>query len=527
MKRTIKSLFGILLSIIIIASTLMFNTSAAGTIIAFSKNPLTVGDSLSVTISIDAGAPMYGVMCSVNYNSSVLEYKSGGGAGGAGSVRIVESPSGETKVSYTLTFSAIKAGSSSISVSDVVASVQGANGSEEKGLSSASANVTVNDASLSANANLSALSLSAGTLSPKFNQNTTSYSVNVKNSVTSCKVYATAADSGAKVNVAGNDTLKIGKNVRTVTVTAPSGAQKIYTININRSEAEQLESSEPSSSEEEKDLTTNIEGVEYTVATDISGVSLFKGFTASTAKFNEQDVAIAVDSANNFKLYFLKANDSNELVPYTYDEANNNFVKLAYHTQGDNSYIYSETPVDFNLPKDFYNTTAVIGNNDVKCFASTDTSASDFCYVYCFSNGQYGFYRYDKVENTMQRYPEMLILAEQENKEPIEEDPKGQGLLSRFNSLSTNAKIIVIAIPLLIIAAIALAVLLIIKFIGNRNADNYDEDGNLIDDELFEGISFDDFSNSDKSIITDEVTDSNTEIEPETESADISNDSQN
>ena len=327
MKRTVKKLFAFIVSVVILSSALIFNTSAAGTIIAFSKKTLTVGDTLSVTVSIDAGAPMYGVMCNVNYNSTVLEYKSGVGAGGAGSVRIVESPSGETKVSYTLTFNAIKSGSSAISVSDVIASVQSDNGSVEKGLSSASANVTVNDASLSANANLSSLSLSAGRLSPKFNQNTTSYTVTVKNSVTSCNLYATAADSGAKVSVSDSSALKIGKNVRTVTVTAPSGAQKVYTITINRSEEEKLVSSEQSSSEdEENDLTTTIEGVEYTVATDISNEKLFKGFTVSTAKFNEQDVAVAVDSMNNYKIYFLKGKDSDELKPYTLDETNNNFT---------------------------------------------------------------------------------------------------------------------------------------------------------------------------------------------------------
>ncbi len=492
MKRTIKSLLAFLISIVIITSAFIFNTSAAGTIIAFSKNPLTVGDSLSVTVSIDAGAPMYGVMCNVNYNSTVLEYKSGVGAGGAGSLKIVESPSGDTKVSYTLTFRAIKSGSSAISVNDVVASIQGSNGSEEKGLASASANITVNDASLSANADLSALSLSAGSLSPKFNKNTTSYTAAVKNSVTSCKVYATAADSGAKVAVSGADTLKIGKNVRTVTITAPSGAQKVYTITINRSE---VETSEPTS-EPENNLTTNIEGKEYTVATDISDVNLYSGFTASTGKFNEQEVAVAIDSASNYIIYFLKSFDSNELKPYIYDEVNGNFIKLAVLTQGDNTYIHSETPTDFVIPKDFYATTAKIGENEVKCFASSDISKSDFYYFYCFSNGQYGYYRYDKVENTMQRYPEMLDLIKQNTEIPTEEPQKDQGFLTRFNSLSSNAKIIVIAIPLLIIVGIALVVVIIVKLFGGKNDAEYDDNEDFINDKAFEGISFGEFANN-------------------------------
>ena len=523
--KIIKSLFTFLLSVMILSSTLVFNTSAAGTIIAFSKNSLTVGDSLSVTISIDAGAPMYGVMCTVNYNSAILEYKSGGGAGGAGSVRIVESPSGETKVSYTLTFNTLKSGTSAFSVGDVVASVQGANGSEEKSIAGSSANVTVNDVTLSANADLKALSLSAGTLSPAFNKNTTSYTISVKNSVTSCLVYATAAEQGAKVNVSGVPELKIGKNVRTVTVTAPSGAQKVYTITINRSEAEKPVSSvQSSSSEEEKKedkLTTNIGGVEYTVATDISNQKLFKGFTASTAKFNDEDVAVAVDATNAYKIYFLKSVDSKELNPYTYDEINKNFIKLAFLTQGENTYIYSEAPVDFVAPKDFYPTTETIGENTVNCFANSNESIADFCYLYCYSNGQYGFYRYDKIENTLQRYPEMLALVNEENKEQEndkDEELKDSGFIERFNSLSSNAKIIVIAIPLLIILGITLLVLIFIKLFKNKNTDDYDEDEDLLDDEIFNTISFGDFADTQENIEdATEITDVESQDNEETE----------
>ena len=71
MKKFLKAFLGTLLSVIILTSTLILNTSAAGTIISFSKNTLTVGETLSVSVTIDAGAAMYGVMCSVNYDSNV------------------------------------------------------------------------------------------------------------------------------------------------------------------------------------------------------------------------------------------------------------------------------------------------------------------------------------------------------------------------------------------------------------------------------------------------------------------------
>ena len=104
---------------------------------------MTVGDTLTVNVTIDAGAAMYGVMCSVNYDCSILEYVSGDGVGGSGTIKIVESPLGETKVTYTLAFLAIKDGSSTISLTDVYVAVQGVNGSEEKLLFESSSTVFI------------------------------------------------------------------------------------------------------------------------------------------------------------------------------------------------------------------------------------------------------------------------------------------------------------------------------------------------------------------------------------------------
>ncbi len=494
MKKYFKISVSLLLSLIILVSGLVFSVSAAGTIISFNKNTLTVGETLSVTVSIDAGAAMYGVSCSVNYDSSVLEYKSGGGAGGAGSVKIVESPSGDTKVSYTLTFNTIKAGASSVSIVDVVCSVQGNNGSEEVGVSGASATVTVNDVTLSDNADLSSLSLSAGSLSPRFSAGTTSYTATVKNSVTKSSVYAKSADPAAKVEVSGSSTLEIGENVRTITVTAPSGAQKVYTVTIYRSETVESEPDDSSSeSDEVNPLATNIEGVEYTVATDISGVTLFNGFTASTAQFNSQEVAIATDANGYYEIYYLKAPDSDVLVPYTYDATAQVFTVLPYYTQGDYTYIFTDIPEGKTVnDEDYYATTSRISGFDVNGFANQNSALKDFLYVYCYSGDAYGFYRFDTIENVMQRSPEISLVDIDSIETP--DDTEDDGFLARFSSLTTNAKIIVLALALLLIAVVVLLVLLVIKFIKRKDADYFDDDEDFINDQEFDKVTYSGFS---------------------------------
>ena len=116
MKHFLKSLLGLLVCISVLFSMLAINTYAAGTTIAFSKKSLTVGESVTVTVRFNAEEAIYGVSAVVNYDNNVLNYASGNAVGGAGSVRLVESPSGETAVSYALTFTAVASGNCTVSV---------------------------------------------------------------------------------------------------------------------------------------------------------------------------------------------------------------------------------------------------------------------------------------------------------------------------------------------------------------------------------------------------------------------------
>jgi len=84
----------------------------------------------------------------------------------------------------------------------------------------------------STNADLATLTVSAGTLTPAFSAGTTSYTVTVLTSVTTLTVTATKANTFASLVIAPSQpmTLSLGPNPATVTVTAESGAQKVYTV---------------------------------------------------------------------------------------------------------------------------------------------------------------------------------------------------------------------------------------------------------------------------------------------------------
>ena len=82
------------------------------------------------------------------------------------------------------------------------------------------------------NATLSSLSVDEGTLSPAFASGTTSYTVNVGNEIDKITVNAEATDSNADVEIEGADSLEVGENTVTITVTSEDGTPKVYTIKV-------------------------------------------------------------------------------------------------------------------------------------------------------------------------------------------------------------------------------------------------------------------------------------------------------
>ena len=474
MNKTIKKLISLSVATLLLLSCLAFTVSAAAkTTIAFSNNNPKVNEAVTVTVTVSGAEAMYSNEFDVSYNSEVLRFESGESAsGGAGVVKVAGAVSGSTKQSYTLRFTAIAAGSSTVAVSGKTYY------SENEDNLGASAAMTVSDVTKSDNADLKSLSLSKGTLSPKFSASKTTYTASVANDVTDVKVYATAADSEAKVEVSGKSALDVGENVRTVTVTAASGAQKTYKITITRAAEGDTSSSEPEQTSEPEinPYEATVDGVAYTVATDISGITLPKGFSSSTAEYNGAEVAVAKDLDSNYTVYYLQAADGETYVPYLLSTDGATFEKLKYALFGDNTYILAEIPENSTAPDGYYDTFIKIGDFEVKAFASRNEELFNLYYVYCFYDGNFRMYRYDSEENVLQRAPEFKLVTESENKLP-----QNAGFAARFKSLSTNAKITVIGLLLAALGAFVLIVLLIIRLVkGREPIDDDDFNGDML-----------------------------------------------
>ena len=90
------------------------------------------------------------------------------------------------------------------------------------------------DETKSNNSNLKALSIEGTTIFPTFSPNVTSYTVQVAKDIQQLNVNAVAEDEKATISIKGNEQLKEGENLITVSVSAEDGTVKIYEINVER-----------------------------------------------------------------------------------------------------------------------------------------------------------------------------------------------------------------------------------------------------------------------------------------------------
>ena len=474
MKKLLKKIVVFLATAVLAVFCFSFIGSAEGTTIALSKKSLAPGETLTVTVTVSSAQAMYAAEFSLNYDPAVLQYNSGdASSGGAGLVKVASAASGETRKSFSISFTAIAAGNSSLSVSAVKYASD-----TEVDISGASASVSVVNAALSDNANLKSLRISGGALSPQFNANTTAYTATVPFSVTQCKVYATAAESNAKVDVSGSYNIPVGVTQRVVTVTAPSGAQKAYTITITRLAENAAESTDSSASEStpENSNAAEIDGKSYTVMSDLTGITIPKGFNTSSAVYNGNNVASIKDENSEYEIYYMKSADSEEPTLFTFNSDDNKFVPLKYMYVGDSLCIFAEP--ESGTPEGYYTTTASINGFTVKCFAMAEQTMSDFYIVRCYRDGSYKYYRYDSKEGTLQREPDFKV----EKTASVE---AGGNLAERFSKISTTGKVIITCVVIAVLAVIALIVLFAVKLIKEHGNINPSEGQ---DDEAFDSI---------------------------------------
>ncbi|MDR3187587.1 MAG: cadherin-like beta sandwich domain-containing protein, partial [Prevotellaceae bacterium] len=141
-------------------------------------------------------------------------------------------------------------------------------------------------------------------LSPEFTPSTTSYTVNVPNSVDKVTIYAAAPDGAAITGDTGEKTLSEGNNPFTVTVTL-EGESKTYTITVRRapenaSDDATLSTLTVSSGSLTPAFSTDVTSYTVSVGNDVSSITIAATATDEGATVNGADEYGLNVGANTF-----------------------------------------------------------------------------------------------------------------------------------------------------------------------------------------------------------------------------------
>lgn len=360
--RTFARLLLPLWLVVLFCSIPLTASADAAASVAFSSSTLEIGDTLTVTLNF-TGSSVGAVDATLSYDPAVLEFVSGSDAsGGGGLVQMTGWASSEVKsLRFTLTFKALKAGSSTVRIdrSTVYAWDESLLGNPTSG-----ATVTVRDVALSQNADLKSITLSAGELYPAFSANTTVYNVSVNHYYTSVNLSAVAADSGAKVEISGSAELQVGANKRTITVTAPGGAVKVYTVTITRRQA----TTTGATTTTKPATTTTTTGTTTTSEPDT---------TTTTTGFETEPTTTPTTSPTEKPLSLTVAGGTYLLLPTD----------------------------SIDPPAGLMEGVKTVDGISYPVWRSPEKGKEDFCIIWAQNPaGEAGWYCWDTKENTLQRY---------------------------------------------------------------------------------------------------------------------------
>lgn len=481
MKKLLKITFPLLLAVILMASVLSFNISAASATTHFSpsKTDFSVGEEITVTIKFDAGVSVYSIDGDLSYDNTVVQYVSGGGKDHGKSVKIAEALSGETKVDVSVKFKTIAEGKCTFSFSGFCTDGNLTPHNASTGYFINVKNPTVSQptpppSGPSDNANLASLKVSGATLSPKFNSNTTSYTVTVPFATDKVTITAGVADAGATLVGAGTINLNVGDNKRTITVTAANGAKKSYNLVIKRLAEEQGEPTLPS--DDTDPLLITAEGANRKVMQDITSMPIPESFSAAITEINGVQVGALTEAGGKYTLVYTTLEDGSDASLYYKDE-NSQYRRLRYIEVIGKFYIIADMPEGF-ATDGWYKDTMSITGTAVSAFRSENALLKDFYVLYCYVDGEYGFYRFDSLKTTIQRAPDFkleTLIADNDV-----DLPEKENIFKRFSNMNATGKTVIIFIALAIICIAVLIVLLVSRLAA---AEKVEQDGLFLPDE--------------------------------------------
>ena len=367
----------------------------------------TVGDKVTVTLTVSASDSIDAAAIPVSYDNSIIKPVSSGNSGVVSFALLDASAYGSTE-SISMQFEIIAAGTTTLKVAgDAKISVNG----ERAQVSSSSGTVTAKaPASYSSDNALKSLQISPGTLSPAFSPETTTYKATVDSDVEELVVSAVANDGAAKVSISGRR-MDPGSNTTTITVTAEDGSVRKYVIYTTRLETSQETATEaPSQTEVQQESSSQtqnsdgivtIDGKKFTISQDYTAHELPDDYDTAEYDYDGSKVIVGKGLKTGLILMYLES-DNGDGGFYVYDEKAKTFSP--YNTVDEPQITYVVLPItdSFNKPSGYTLTKFTMNGKEVQVLIDSDRQ---YCLFYGVSSlGEKGWFRYRVSDATIQAY---------------------------------------------------------------------------------------------------------------------------
>lgn len=502
--------------------------------ISLSSSSVSKGGSVTVTVSVSCSEALGAYSYCLSYDSSVLEYTSGDGYGGGGTISCAGYGDGNIKsASNSFTFSAISSGSSyvgtgssdvytwgeeSCSVSNAGATItvtaagsgnnggdsttqaattqeQGSTeaGSTESGESTESTEETSEETTeeMSDNCFLSSLQITPGELKPEFSKDVYSYETTVPGETTSLAINALPEDSKSSVSIDGNENFEPGKQAHvTIKVTAETGDTHIYDLTVNVEEIVDTRA------------VINVNGTDYYFSQDYSKISVPEGFAQSKEKFDGTDVILYTSPNGQIKCAYLTDKDGKNGAWYIIDLNAKTAVPLINVQSAYKNFIILEPSDNVSKPEGYSSFSYDFGGNTVTAYHVTEND--EVILVYAMSpDSDPSWYRYDTVEKTFVRYNADPVTEKQE-----EAASDGSFFDQHKDKVLTICIIVVVVMFFLIIILACMLVRVIRKGLPEDDEPDDPNDPDKITDENIDTDAIDDAGDSVEANATDDAGDS-------------------
>ncbi len=395
----------------------------------------------------------------------------------------------------------------------------------------------------SADNSLASLKLSSGTLSPGFQYNVTNYTATVGYNISNVVVSATPSNAKAiieSVTGNGNVNLQVGENTIQVVVQAENGVKATYTIvvtrqpegettpNTSESESSETESQDAPIVEEKEALQWN--GQKLQPAESVPNDIVPEDFSVSSIMIHSVETPCLTFANGDLKVLYL-TNEEGTSGLYVYDEVQQMvypFVKI----ESNSNYVVVLVPDAANAPApenykactlsiegkgviNAYQFVQPVENIEQTSWFGPETYyaatpvATDFYLIYCMSNtGENGWYVYDSVEGTIQRYLGSVhnpVVEPEVSTDGASGDENNQDYEALEAKLKQAENMQMIILCVAIFVVVVLVIVIVNLILRNRSDEEYEDDDEYYDE--YEFVEDED--------TTEEVEESDDEIEIE------------